>query len=207
MLFGVAALVALAGGHMLGQDVGWGRVVFAGVAAAGNLTWWQIGITINNDLTAGVAAPSLPSLIQPNLGTTVDPTAAVGTVLLVIVYAIVVIMALFSLVFRLGMIDILICVGSLALFCYVTPWSAHFAKTYTRLALGLLFSQVLVVLGFRVASVLGTAASGVAGTLLSMVVLVLIMKLPGLLAGSEASRTGAGIGAAALLLVRRRVGL
>lgn len=209
------ALIALAifangAGHALGQDVSFGRLIFAVVLSFGNLAWWQMGIRLNNAITASLSAPDLPTMLRPHLQTTIDPGTAAGTVILVLVYAIVSLLLLFNLLFRLGLIDILIAVGSLALLCYATPQTEHMASHYVRLSVGVLFAQVLIVLGLRVASVLGSLGNGgVVGTILSIVVLILVRSLPQtMIAGAgQGGRQGSGIGMAALLFVRRRVGL
>lgn len=216
VLLGVAmALIALAifangAGHALGQDVSFGRLIFAVVLSVGNLAWWQIGIQLNNAIAASLNAPDLPTMLRPHLQPSIDPGTAAGTVILVLVYAIVALLLLFNLLFRLGLIDILIAVGSLALLCYATPQTEHLASHYTRLSVGLLFSQVLIVLGLRVASVLGTLGNGgVLGSLLGIVVLILVRTLPQtMIAGAgHGGRQGNGMGTAVLLMLRRRVGL
>lgn len=204
------AIFAVGAGHALGQDVSFGRLIFAAVLSTGNLSLWEMGIRLNNGLTAALQGPDLPSMLRAHLVTTIDPGAAVGTVALILVYAIVALLLLFNLMFRLGLIDVLIAVGSLALLMYATPQTEHLASHYARLSVGILFSQVLIVLGLRVASVLGSLGNGgVVDTLLGIVVLILVRLLPQMMisgAGSG-SRQGSGWGAAALMMVRRRVGL
>ncbi len=204
------AIFAAGAGHALGQGANYGRLLLGVVLAVGNLAFWQIGIGINNTLNNAIGAPALPSLVKPHLVTTVDPGAAVGTVVLLLVYAIVVLLLIFSLLFRLGLIDILIAVGSLALLMYATEQTEFLATHYTRLAVGVLFGQVLIVFGLRVASVLGTlGGSGLVGTLVSIAVLLLIRDLPKTLiaSGGAGQGQGRGMGLTLLLLLRRRIGL
>lgn len=204
------AIFANGAGHALGQDVSFGRLIFAAVLAVGNLGLWEMGIKLNNAICASLSAPDLPTMIRANLVAKLDPGTAAGTVILTLVYAIVALLLLFNLLFRLGLIDILIAVGSLALLCYATPHTEHLASHYTRLSVGILFSQVLIVLGLRVASVLGSLGNGgVVGTILSIVVLILVRSLPQtMIAGAGAGgRQGNGLGMAALMIIRRRVGL
>ena len=214
---GLVALAIFAAGaqHALGQGMNYGRLVFGVVLSFGNLVWWEIGIRLNNAINTSIGAPDLPSLIKPHLemppqSIGLMPSGELTTLVLLIVYAIVALLLIFSLLFRLGLIDILIAVGSLALLCYATEQSEFLAQHYTRLSVGLLFGQVLVVLGLRVASVLATlGGSGIIGTLLSIVVLLLIRDLPKtLIAGGGAGQErGHGMAAAAIMLIRRRVGL
>lgn len=209
------ALIALAifangAGHALGQDVSFGRLVFAVVLSVGNLAFWEMGVRLNNAINQSLSAPDLPAMLRPHLEGNLDPGTAAGTVILVLVYAIVALLLLFNLLFRLGLIDILIAVGSLALLCYATPQTEHLASHYVRLSVGILFAQVLIVLGLRVASVLGSLGNGgVVSSLIGIAVLILVRTLPQqLISGAAAGgRQGNGIGVAALIMLRRRIGL
>lgn len=201
------ALFAAGAGYALAQDVSFGRVAFAIVLTLGNLTFWEIGINLNNAITASLAAPDLPSMIRPHLETaSLDPAAAVSGLVLLLVYVVTALLLLFSLAFRLGVVDVLIAVGSLASLCWVLPQTEYLAAHYTRLSVAVLFGQVLIVLGLGVASVLGSLGSGGSlATLLSIVVLWLVRTLPGmLLAGSAAQRQGNALGNFASRLITRR---
>jgi hypothetical protein len=206
------ALIALA---VLNRGIRWmlgshdwhdaDRLAMGVILSLGNLIWWQWGIQLNDAITAAIAAPDLPSLIRPHLVTTLDPGTAVGTVVLLLVYAIVALMLLFSLMFRLGLVDILIACGSLALLMYSTEQTTHIASHYTRMAVAVLFSQVLIVLCIRVASVLAELGTGgVLGTLISIVILWLARSAPqAILAGSSSSQGNHWAGTAARLVMRR----
>lgn len=186
-----------------------GRLFFAAIAAWSNLIFWQIGIDLNNAIAASIGAPDLPSLIKPHLVSQIDPASTAGVVILLLVYAIVALLLLFSLIFRLGLIDILIATGSLALICYATTQTEHIANHYTRIATAVLFGQVLIVVCLRCASVLATLGSGgVLGTLLSIVILWLARSAPqAILAGGAAgSSQGGQWGRVAFAFIRRRVG-
>lgn len=204
----MVALVVLALGisHMLGQGASYGRGIYAVILAAFDLLWWQIGIDLNNGITNGIAAPPIRDLIKPHLNLpelTSDPAAAFAPAVLVIVYAVVALLLLISLAFRLGLIDILIAIGPLALLCAATEQSSSFQSRYVGLAVGTLFSQVGIVLALRLAPILGTMVSGVAGTILGIAVLLLARQMPSMLAG--ASRSGGGVNLGALVLLRRAI--
>jgi hypothetical protein len=202
------AIFATGMGQALGQEASYGRLIFAVVLSIGNLAWWQIGVRLNNAICASLQGPDLPSMIRAHLTTNLDPGTAVGTVILVLIYAIVALLLLFTLLFRLGLVDVLIAVGSLALLCYATPQTEHFASHYARLSAGILLSQILIVLGLRVASVLGTLGNGgVVGTLISIVVLILVRSLPQTIIAGASQRQGSHWGMMALMMLRRRVGL
>ena len=201
------AIVAQGLGHALGQELQLGRVLLAVVMVIGNLTWWQIGVGLNNALSAAIGAPDVcASLIRPHLELQhPDPGANVGNAVLVIVYAFVSLLLLISIAFRLGLIDVLIVAGPLAEMCWATEQSEHIAQWYTRLAIGTVFGQVLLVIGLQVAGVLSGIGNGLAGTLLSMVVLLIARSLLGTLSSQSVQRGGSHVGMGMFLLLRRLV--
>src|SRR4029077_11862828 len=105
-------------------------------------------------------------------------------------YAITALLLLLSMAFRLGLIDILIAVGPLALLCGATDQTNGFFQRYVGLATGTLFSQILVVVALRLAPVLGVLASGVAGSILGIVVLLLARQMPSMMAAGGARGGG-----------------
>jgi hypothetical protein len=201
------ALVARGIGIALNRE-GWeglGRLLFAAVMASTSIVMWQIGIDLNNAMASSIAGPALPTLIKPHLVTEIDPTAAAGTTILAIVYSIVAIMLLFSLIFRLGLIDILIACGSLGLICWSTEQTAYIANHYVRISVAVLFSQVLIVICLRCASVLSTLGSGgVLGTLLSIVILWLARSAPQAILAGSGSAGGHNLGMVVFAALRRR---
>lgn len=205
----LVALVILANGIgiMLGQPLptSLGRGLFAVALSVADLVWWQLGIDLNNGITAGISAPPIRDLIKPHLtlpALTTNPVDAFAPALLVIVYAIVALLLLISLAFRLGLIDILIAVGPLALLCAGTEQTSGLYSRYVGVAVGTVFSQVLIVIALRLAPVLG-GIGGVAGTILGIVVLLLARQMPSMMA-SGGARSG-GMSVAMLVLLRRAV--
>lgn len=194
-LFGLAVFAAGAG-HALGQGAHYGRLVYGALLAVGNLVWWEIGISLNNAICDTLAAPGLADIVRPHLHLptlTTNPVEAFGPSVLVIVYAVVALMLVFSLAFRLGMIDILIVVGSLALLTKSTEQSEGWAARYQSLAIGTLLSQILIVACLKLAPILGGIGTGFVGTILGIVVLMLARKMPSLLASGHAERAGGGL--------------
>lgn len=201
------AIVGQAISHVLSGDVQPGRIALAVVMSFGNLIWWKIGIDLNDAITAAIGAPDLcASLIKPHIALQ-TPTAgeAVGAPVLVIVYAIVSLLLLISLMFRLGLLDVLIVAGSLASLCYATEQTEHIAHWYQRLAVGTVFGQVLLVIGLQVAQVLSGIGTGLAGTLLGIVVLLICRSLLSTLSSSQHGRSGSSMGFALVMLARRLV--
>jgi hypothetical protein len=201
----ILAIIVRGLAHMLGQGAGYGRLVWGTGLAIGDLVWWEWGIKLNNAINDAIGAPDLPSLIRPHIALNASAGQQAANVVLVIVYAVVALLVLISLLFRLGLIQVLIAIGPLALFCATTEQSEHFAHKYITLSVGLLFSQVMVVLGMRVAQVDAAVGTGVAGTFMALVVLLLLRRLPALVS-STASSGGSMAGRVISTVVARRIG-
>lgn len=208
---GLVALIILGWGisKSLGQEPSYGRPIFGFVLAIGNLVWWQLGIDLNNKINAEISAPALSSIVKPHLALptlTGDPSQAFGPALLVIAYAVVLILLLGSLFFRLGLIDILIAAGSLFLLCKGSDQTDNMFSTYVGTATGTLFSQIMVVIALKLAPVLGIGGAGLAGTILGLVVLLLARRMPGFLSSRFAASSGGGMGRmTAFVLLRRMI--
>jgi uncharacterized membrane protein len=201
----VLFVVAAAFGHMLHQGASYGRLAYGAVVSGLNLMWWEIGISLNNGICAAIAAPSLASIVRPHMTVptlTSNPVEAFGPSVLVIVYAVVALMLVFSVVFRLALIDILIIVGPLALVTKSLEQTDSWASRYTSLAAGTLFSQIAIVICLRLAPVLGGIGTGFVGTVLGIAVLLLARKMPSMFGASHHSGGGGG-GIGKFLILRR----
>lgn len=207
-------LIALGTQWALGQSEGrGGRIVMALVLVVGELSFWSIGIDLNNQINAAISAPDLAGIVKPNL---VIPTSlpdagtftvdAIGSGLLALVYAVTLLLLTFTMVGRLALIDVLIAIGPLAMVCWATEQSERFASRYISIAVGLLFSQVAIVLGLKLAGVLLGLASGAAGALIGIAVLLSLKGLPGMfMSVPRAGGGGRGIGGMAIGLLLRRL--
>jgi hypothetical protein len=200
------ALIAQGLGHAIGgRQLGFERVLAAMALSIGNLTWWEWGIGLNNALAAQIAAPDVcGSLIKPHLELqTPEPGQALAAPVLVIVFAVVSLLLLFSLFFRLGMIDVLIVAGPIFGMLWATPDTERFSQWYLRTSTGLLFGQVLLVIGLQVARVLSGISSGTAGTLLAIVVLLMCRGLLTSMASERNQRSGDNLLFTLVRVVRR----
>ena len=86
------------------------------------------------------------------------------------------------------------------------PWlvplrTICFVRSSSSSSFALIISQILVVAALRLAPVLGVMASGVAGTILGIVVLLLARQMPSML-GNAGAR--GGVGSLGLMLLMRR---
>jgi hypothetical protein len=205
--FALVALMLLAWGiaKAMGQDPPPGRPIFAVVLVIGHLTWWQLGIDLNNRINNAFNAPDIASLARPQLRLpelTNDPAQAFGPAVLVIVYAIVLILLIAAMAFRLGLLDILLVVGPLAFLCKGLEQTDSFFDAYVKQSAGTLFGQVMVVIALKLAPVLGLVGGGLVGTFLGIVVLLLARRMPGWL--SNRAQQSSGVGRIATSLVLRR---
>lgn len=172
-----------------------GRIVLGVALAAGNLVWWQWSIDINNALCRAIGAPSVASLVRPHLTLptlTTNPVEAFAPALTVIATAVVCLMLVFAMFMRLATIDVLIVVGSLALFAKAGEGTERFYSTYIGWSAGTLLGQIMVVVTLKLATVLGVVAGGVAGTLLGLGVLLLARHMPAALGGKFSQSHGGG---------------
>jgi hypothetical protein len=188
---------------------GAGTVIYGTALMLGNMVWWRWGIDLNNAINNAVAAPELGSIVRPHLtlpyqGVEGDPTKAFAPAIVVFATFIVTLLLVVSMFARLAFLDFLICAGALALFCKTNDNASHIANTYTGMAVGTLFSQVAVVIMLKLSSAHGFAVGGIAGTILTLSMVLLARSMPGLLS-SRFSQSGGGIGLRTLILLRRLV--
>ena len=112
---------------------------------------------------------------------------------------------LLSLFFRLGFLDVLLVSGSLFGILWATEDTERFAQWYLRVATGTLFGQVLLVIGLQVAKVLAGISTGTAGTLLSIVVLLMCRGLLSTMASAGNQKSGGNMLMMLALLARRTI--
>jgi hypothetical protein len=187
-LLAVGISVALARYHGYG-----GRVVFAIIMASSALFRWQMMIDANNIICNAIGAPDLKGILSPRLTATFSPDEHVGTVVLTAVYAIVALMLMFSLVTRIVLIDVLMVADALASMCWAAPQTEHIAARHLQMSTGLVFSQILIVVGFALVSAFGAVGSGVGGTLLAIAVLLSLRRMPGLLSSISQQQGGTNV--------------
>lgn len=184
------AILALAVARQVGEYTGLGgRIMFAVAMAIGTLLWWRLGIELNNILCRVISPPNLLTWGRPHLAEfdpLTNPVEQVTSAALTVVHAVVLLLLLGGMWFRIVFIDIFMVVGALALIMHATPESEHWADRYSNMSVGLVFSQVLVVIGLKVAEVI-REGGGTQATLLTIIALLAVRKMPGLM-----SQMGAG---------------
>lgn len=203
------AIVIFANGlaWTMGQRPPVGRLIFAVLVTLTELTWWRIGIDLVNGVNNAIAAPSTADIVRPHMDLPAlgdDPVKAFAPAVLLIVYAIVALLLMLSMAFRLGMIDILIVLGPLGLLCGGTEQTQEWYGRYLGSSVGTLLSQIPVVIALKLAPIMGGLGSGVTGTLLGIVILLLARRMPAMMGSAGRDQGGhRGVGAAIMLLVRR----
>lgn len=198
---GGLTLLAFAGAGlevMAGADAEekFGRLFLGSVLAVGNRVFWQIGIDLNNQINSMLAAPDVcNSLVKPHIQLAhPDPGASISEPVLVIVYAVVGLLLLLALGFRLGMVDFLLVAGPLFLFSFADEHVEHWGAWYHRIALGTLFGQTVLCIGLRVAHVTSSVGAGVGATLLTIVMLLICRNLLNVLSHQAIERRSSGTG-------------
>lgn len=204
------ALAGLGVATMFGADIQerLGRVALGAALSTGNTLWWTWGIQLNNKLNEAISPPDVcAALIKPHIQmqTQTADVTSVASPVLVIVYAAVSIMTMVSLIFRTGLIDVLIAAGPLFLMCWADEHVEHLAHWYQRMAIGTLFGQVLLVIGLVAAQSMSSLGNGVAGTFLAIVILLLCGKLLSALSSQHTQQGGSRTGFALAMLARRLI--
>jgi hypothetical protein len=181
----LAVGIAVAVGHYRGMG---GRPVFGVIATMGAMVWCRLAIEANNVICAAIGAPDLPSILKGKLEVALDPTD-VGLVVLTVVWAIVSLMLMGALVARLFILDVLMVIAPIALACFIAPQTERWGNRWGTLFFGLCFSQILMVIGFKLVGVF-VQGNGIGWTMFGIIALLTIRKLPGMLANTPGSDGG-----------------
>lgn len=173
------------------------RTAILGLLLANTSLWWiALVIDLENRVTAGIGAVSLPTV-----ATTGFAGNALETIFLGIVYLIMGILLVLQMLMRLALLDILLILAPLAVLVGVLPWGRHWARLWTDLLVGTLLTQFAQILALRLGTglliqLVPSLADRVLSVLAGIAVLWLVLKLPGLLhaglhrAGGSASPIG-----------------
>jgi hypothetical protein len=186
-----------------GQPASIGRVFFAIVVSYGNLVWWGWLIDGNNAINAVIGAPDLVAMVRPHIVVPSDPVEQFAQTALLLVYLFVLIFLLLGLFWRLALIMMLIVVGPIAFLCYALPQTESIAGKYIHLAVGTVYSQVLIVVGLSLSQVVGGMLTGIYGGFLQLIVLLGVRNFPRLLASNDGPGRGMLSQLAGMMAVRR----
>ena len=157
----------------------------------------------NNAICAAIGAPDLIAIVKPHIVIPSDPVEQFAQTALLLVYLFVLIFLLLGLFWRLALIMMLIVVGPIAFLCYALPQTEAFATKYINLAVGTVYSQILIVIGLSLSQVVGSMLTGIYGGFLQLIVLLGVRNFPRLLAHNDGGGRGMLSQLAGLMAVRR----
>jgi hypothetical protein len=192
----VLAAAALAGRQVFGwgEDLGehLGRLGLAAILANGAPLWVQQAIDLNNLLCNAIGGAPLSGGFR---GYGVD--ALSSSILLTALLWFGLKLGL-KMLYRIGMLWILIPVAPIALACWAIPQAQWVARTWTRLFVGWTFGQVLVTIALKLgftAGPFGPAGTSVGGLIFNIAMAAMACDLVDLLVGASGPHFGGSAGA------------
>lgn len=188
----------LAAASLAGREVfGWGgelgehlsRIGLAATLANGAGLLVQLAVDLNNQICEAIGGTAM----QPPFGAfNFDPPA--DSILLIVLLFFGLKLA-FKMVYRIGMLWVLIPLAPIALACWAVPQTQWVATTWTRLFVGWTFGQVLVTIALKLGTVVGPLGpSGMhdAGFIFSIAMAALACDLADVLVRASGHHFGGG---------------
>lgn len=206
-------LVALGGGfnlilreHVNQADHGamelFPRLALGALLVNTSLSWGQLAIDANNALCSAIGGASLPAWQKA------DPTTQVLVDLIgALIYLVTSLLLLLQMLMRLALVDVLLVVAPLGLLCWVLPQTQGWARLWSSLFFGTVFTQFVQVLVLKLGDALLTEVTPMApdaallAVFLGVAVLALTLKVPGLMR----NHLGDGLGFVRFYLYRQGV--
>ncbi|MCC6496073.1 MAG: type IV secretion system protein, partial [Propionibacteriaceae bacterium] len=158
------------------------RLVIGALLANTSLAWAQLAIDVNNALCHGVGQVSLPAWEHAD-----STTQLLVNVIATLIYLVTSLLLLLQMLMRLALIDVLLAAAPLALLCWVLPQTQSWARLWSGLFFGAVFTQFVQVLALKVGGSLLTDVTPQApdaallSVFLGMAVLALTLKIPSLM--------------------------
>ncbi|MHB1131009.1 MAG: conjugal transfer protein TrbL family protein [Chloroflexota bacterium] len=160
------------------------RLVLGAVLVNTSLLWGQLAIDLNNAFCQAVGGASLPGWERA------DPaTQVLVEVIAVLIYLIAGLLLLLQMLMRLALVDVLIVVAPLASLCWVLPQTQGWARLWSGLFFGAVFSQFMQVVALKLGGSLLTELTRMApdaallAVFLGVAVLALTLRIPALMRG------------------------
>jgi hypothetical protein len=167
------------------------RIILGALLANTSLTWGQLAIDANNALCQAIGQATLPAWQSA------DPATQVLVDLLgVLIYLVTSLLLLLQMLMRLALVDILLVISPLGLVCWVLPQTQGWARLWSSLFFGTVFTQFVQVLVLKLGGSLLTEITPMApdaallAVALGVAVLALTLKIPGLMRNHLASGLG-----------------
>ncbi|HUY73262.1 MAG TPA: conjugal transfer protein TrbL family protein [Candidatus Dormibacteraeota bacterium] len=176
------------------------RLVVGALLVNTSLSWGRLAVDANNALCQAIGQTGLPAWEHANAA-----TQALVNVLSVVIYLVTSLLLLLQMLMRLALVDVLLVASPLALLCWVLPQTQGWARQWSSLFFGAVFTQFLQVLALKLGGSLLTELTPMApdaallAVFLGVAVLVLTLRIPGLLR----QHAGDGFGFARYLVFRQ----
>ena len=176
------------------------RLALGALLVNTSLSWAQIAIDANNALCHAVGQAGLPAWERADTSSRllVDLVAA-------LIYLVTSLLLLLQALMRLALVDVLLVVSPLALLCWVLPQTQGWARLWSTVFFGAVFTQFVQVLALKLGGAVLTeltpmaADSALLAVFLGVAVLVFTLKIPTLMR----NRLGDGLGFVRYYVYRR----
>ena len=149
-----------------------------------SLAWCQLVIDANNMLCQAVGAVTLPAW-QAADGT----SQLLANVIAVLIYLVAGLLLIIQQLMRVALLDVLLVAAPVALLCWILPQTQSWAKQWSSLFFGTVFTQFVQVIALKLGASLMTDLAPVAGDtallelFLGVALVALTLKVPGLMRG------------------------
>jgi len=149
-----------------------------------SLAWGQLVIDVNNALCRAVGDVTLPAW-QAADGT----SQLLANVIAVLIYLVAGLLLIIQQLMRVALLDVLLVAAPVALLCWILPQTQSWAKQWSSLFFGTVFTQFVQVIALKLGGSLMTDLAPVAGDtallelFLGVALVALTLKLPGLMRG------------------------
>jgi len=176
------------------------RLVVGALLVNTSLSWSRLAVDANNAFCQAIGQTGLPAWEHADAG-----TRALVNLLSVVIYLVTSLLLLLQMLMRLALVDVLLVASPLALLCWVLPQTQGWARQWSSLFFGAVFTQFVQVLALKLGGSLLTELTPMApdaallAVFLGVAVLVLTLRIPGLLR----QHAGDGFGFARYLVFRQ----
>jgi hypothetical protein len=157
------------------------RLLLGALLANTSLAWGRLTIDINNALCEAIGQAGLPAWERAD-----GATQLLVEVLAVLIYLVAGLLLLLQQLMRLALVDALLVVSPLALVCWVLPQTQGWARTWSSVFFGAVFTQFVQVVVLKLGGSLLTeltpmaADAAMLAVFLGVAVLALTLKVPAL---------------------------
>ena len=179
------------------------RIAIAALLVNTSLWWTQLAIDLNNALCRTLGQASLPSWEAAGAG-----AQTFANVILAVTYLITALLLLLQMLIRLALVDTLIVLAPLAFVLWVLPQTEGWSRLWTSTFASTVFTQLVQVVTLKLGGLLlaelspMAADTGLVSLFLSIALIALTLKVPGLMKG----RLGDGLSFARYLAYRQMAG-